>query len=158
MDGSLPTGYQLKQGRNRDRSLLVKYLKYTYQELYPQQQDFSHLQETVNRFFSAQTPLWLVEKVEETNKAKTVGCLWLGNAIDQGSGQSYAHILLIFVMPQHRCQGIAKALIQQAENWAKIKGDRQLGLQVFTVNQNALNLYRSQGFQTQSLLMIKTIG
>ena len=129
----------------------------TYQELYPQQQDLRHLRDTVNRFFSPQTPLWLVKKVSQSAKSKTVGCLWLGNAIDQRTGASYAHILLIYVQPQHRCQGIGTALIQQAENWAKARGDRQLGLQVFTDNQPALNLYRRQGFQTQSLLMVKPL-
>ncbi len=158
MDGSLPTGYQLKSGGSSDRSLLVKYMRCTYQELYPQQQDFGHLQDTVNRFFSPQTPLWLVTKVSQRGKSETVGCLWLGNAIDQRSGASYAYILLIYVQPQHRCQGIGTVLIQQAENWAKARGDRQLGLQVFTDNQRALNLYRRQGFQTQSLLMIKPLS
>lgn len=158
MDGSLPKSYQLQSGGNRHRSILVKYMKYTYQELDPQQQDFHHLQDTVNRFFSSQTPLWLVKKASQTTKAETVGCLWLGNAIDQRSGISYAHILLIYVQPQHRCQGIGTALIQQAENWAKARGDRQLGLQVFIDNQTALNLYRRQGFQTQSLLMLKPLS
>lgn len=159
---SLPKGYQLRKGNNRDRFLLIKYLKHTYQELHPQQKEFRHLQTTVNRFFSPQTPVWFVEKADQTNSSeinsKTVGCLWIGNAIDQGSGKSYAHILLIYVQPQHRCQGIAKALIQQAEKWAKTRGDRQLGLQVFTTNQTAVNLYCSQGFQTQSLLMVKPLG
>ena len=158
MDGSLPTGYELKSGGSRDRSLLVKYMRYTYQELDPQQQNFTHLTDTVNRFFSPQTPLWLVKKVNQTGKSRTVGCLWLGNAIDQRTGISYAHILLIYVHPQHRHQGIGTALIQQAENWAKARGDRSLGLQVFTDNQPALSLYRRQGFQTQSLLMVKALS
>lgn len=158
MASSLPTGYQLKSGGSRDRSLLVKYMGYTYQELYPQQQNFAHLRDTVNRFFSPQTPVWLVKTVSQSGKSKTVGCLWLGNAIEQKTGVSYAHILLIYVQPQHRGQGIGTALIQQAETWAKARGDRALGLQVFADNQPALNLYRRQGFQTQSLLMVKALS
>ncbi|MBC5793579.1 GNAT family N-acetyltransferase, partial [Sphaerospermopsis sp. LEGE 00249] len=64
---------------------------------------------------------------------------------------------LLYVVPSHRRRGIAKALMQHIENWAKQRGDRQIGLQVFTSNTPALNLYQNLGYQTQSLWMIKFI-
>ncbi|MFM5989221.1 MAG: GNAT family N-acetyltransferase [Sphaerospermopsis kisseleviana] len=84
-------------------------------------------------------------------------CLWAGNAIDQVTGDRHAHIFLLYVVPSHRRRGIAKALMQHIENWAKQRGDRQIGLQVFTSNTPALNLYQNLGYQTQSLWMIKFI-
>jgi ribosomal protein S18 acetylase RimI-like enzyme len=86
-----------------------------------------------------------------------VACLWLGNAIDQVTGDRHAHIFLLYVLPEYRRRGIGKALVDSAENWARARGDRQMGLQVFQTNQPALNLYRQLGYQTQSLWMLKPL-
>ncbi len=57
----LLNNYQLRQGSGKDKALLVKFMQLTYQELFLDQQDFSHLAVTVERYFSQETPLWLVE-------------------------------------------------------------------------------------------------
>jgi ribosomal protein S18 acetylase RimI-like enzyme len=128
---------------------------------------------------SNQTPLWLVEcekksseeaeissalpssdpnpKPQVHNLKSTIGCLWLGNAIDQGTGQRHAHIFLLYVAPAHRRLGIGKSLVIHAEDWAKRRGDIQIGLQVFLSNQPALNLYQKLGYQTHSISMIKSL-
>ncbi|BAB76235.1 GNAT family N-acetyltransferase [Anabaena sp. FACHB-709] len=87
-----------------------------------------------------------------------VACLWMGNAIDQIKGDRHAHIFLLYVVPEHRRRGIATALMQYAENWAKERGDRQIALQVFQSNPPAINLYNHLGYQTQSLWMVKKIN
>ncbi len=86
-----------------------------------------------------------------------VGCLWVGNSIDQVKGDRHAHIFLLYVVSEHRRRGIGKALMEYVENWAIIRGDRQIGLQVFKSNQPALNLYNQLGYQTQSLWMVKSL-
>jgi len=86
-----------------------------------------------------------------------VACLWVGNAIDQVQGDRHAHIFLLYVVPEHRRRGIGTALMRYVENWARNRGDRQIGLQVFESNTPALNLYNQLGYQTQSLLMIKSL-
>lgn len=150
----LPEGYQLRRGLGKDRALLVKFMNLTYQELFPAQQDFSHLAVTVEKYFSSQTPLWWVQL---TDKQTPVACLWMGNAVDQVTGDRYTHIFLLYVSPQHRGRGLAKTLMNRAQSWAKARGDRQIGLQVFPHNQPALNLYQKLGFQTHSLLMLKRL-
>lgn len=149
--------------------MLVKFLQRTYSELYPDG-DFSHLAQTVEQYFSRETPLWWVELTELDRNANgsvsgslfqltyhPVACLWLGNAVDQVTGDRHAHIFLLYVVPEHRRRGIGAALVRQAENWARSRGDRQLGLQVFLSNQPALNLYQKLGFQAQSFWMIKPL-
>lgn len=144
----------------------MKFLQLSYQELFPEQKDFSHLATTVKQYFSRETPLWWVEPVravvsEDSSIAPPshpVACLWMGNAIDQVKGDRYAHIFLLYVMPEHRRRGIGKGLMRQAEDWARARGDRQIGLQVFQDNQPALNLYHQLGYQTQSLLMAKPLA
>ncbi|WP_250125906.1 GNAT family N-acetyltransferase [Chroococcidiopsis sp. CCMEE 29] len=86
-----------------------------------------------------------------------VACLWVGNAVDQVQGDRHAHIFLLYVVPEHRRRGIGTALMRYLENWARARGDRQIGLQVFQSNKNALNLYNQLGYQTQSLWMVKPL-
>jgi GNAT superfamily N-acetyltransferase len=142
----------------------------TYQELYPEQ-NFSHLAQTVEQYFSTETPLWWVAKnTSETasnpppislsasySVSDPIACLWLGTAIDQVEGWRYPHIFLLYVCPDHRRQGIGLALMHHAELWAKARGHHQIGLQVFQQNQPALQLYTKLGYQTQSLSMVKPL-
>lgn len=155
-------GYQLRVGSRSDRATLLKFLQLSYQEIFPQQQDFYHLQETVKRYFCQDTPLWWVESANSESDAtlcdQPLACLWLGNSVDQVKGDRHAHIFLLYVMPDHRRQGIGSALMHHAENWARERGDRQIGLQVFQCNPSAVRLYDSLGFQTQSLWMVKPLS
>ncbi|MBD2487702.1 N-acetyltransferase [Aulosira sp. FACHB-615] len=185
MSEQLLPGYLIRRGSTLERSLLVKFMQRTYQERFPQQ-DFAHLARTVEQYLSQDTPLWWVDVKEagetrsreqrgETYKTSAplspsspssplppapcpVACVWVGNAIDQVSGDRHAHIFLLYVVPEHRRKGIGKALMQHVEKWAIQRGDKQIGLQVFESNQPALNLYYQLGYQTQSLWMLKELS
>lgn len=170
----LISGYSLRTGSGLDRALLVKFMQKTYQELYPGC-NFAHLARTVEQYLSHETPLWWVEatqkvegreqKVEGVSSSRTlypsslspVACLWLGNAVDQIQGDRHAYIFLLYVSPEHRRCGIASALMSHAESWAKARGDRRIGLQVFYHNQPALQLYEKLGYQPQSVWMAKPL-
>ncbi len=168
MESLLPN-YFIRRGSTLDRALLVKFMQGTYQELFPKQQDFSHLVQTVEQYFSTATPLWWVDFVGDGNietnlpslrhsLPSPIACIWVGNAIDQIQGTRHAHIFLLYVAPEHRRQGIAKALMLHVENWAKARGDRQIALQVFESNAAAYNLYNQLGYATQSLWMFKPLN
>ncbi|WP_413172700.1 GNAT family N-acetyltransferase [Anabaena azotica] len=149
-------------------------MQWTYQEIFPHQ-DFSHLARTVEQYLSLDTPLWWVyEEAREqgsrgagehgsmgeisfSQSQTPIACLWVGNAIDQVTGSRHAHIFLLYVIPTYRRRGIGTALMRYIENWAKQRGDRQIGLQVFESNTPALNLYHQLNYQTQSLWMIKSL-
>ena len=148
-------GYKLRLGSIWERATLTKFLQVSYQELFPEQKDFSHLKETARKYFSSETPVWWVELTQPENKQ--IACLWLGNSVDQVIGDRHAYILLLYVMPEYRRQGIGKALMLHAEQWARERGDRQIALQVFQSNQPALNLYQQMHYQTQSLWMVKPL-
>lgn len=149
-------GYVISAGSSLDRAMLVKFMQKTYQEVFAAQ-DFSHLARTVEQYFSQETPLWWVQSENLNQRRSPVACLWVGNAIDQVIGDRHAHIFLLYVAPEHRRRGIATALMGQLENWAAARGDRQIGLQVFQANSNALNLYNQLGYQGQSLWMVKPL-
>ena len=151
----LIAGYQIDRGsdKQRERDRLLNFMQQTYAELTPGS-SFPHLETAIDQFFSAETPLWWIRCADELNP---IAVLWLGSAIDQGTGARQAHILLLYVMPDHRRKGIGAALVRYAETWAKSIGDRQIGLQVFEVNLPALALYRALGYETQSRWMVKSI-
>jgi ribosomal protein S18 acetylase RimI-like enzyme len=132
--------------------LLLKFMRRTYQELYPTQ-PLHHLAQTVEQHLSPDTPLWWVNPAQQS----PIACLWLGNAVDQVTGDRHAYIFLLYVDPRHRRQGIGTTLIHQAETWATERGDRQIGLQVFAHNQPALHLYEKLGYKTQAIWMAKRL-
>jgi ribosomal protein S18 acetylase RimI-like enzyme len=144
--------YELKQGSTLDRASVVKFMQLTYAELFPGC-DLTHLAQTVEQYFSAATPLWWV-----LDQGQAIASLWVGIAVDQSSGIRHAHVFLLYVKPQYRRRGIARALMQVAEDWARRQGDRQIGLQVFANNRPAVNLYERLGYQVQALSMIKRLG
>lgn len=148
-------GYVLRRGSGSDRALLVKFLGKTYQETIGPQ-NTQHLAETVEQHFSVETPVWWVSTEGPT--PQTVGCLWLGNAVDQQQGDRHSYVLALYVAPAHRRQGIATALLQKAQAWAQARGDRQIGLQVFAGNEGAIALYRKLGYQTHSLWLNKPLS
>ncbi|MDJ0674802.1 MAG: GNAT family N-acetyltransferase [Calothrix sp. MO_167.B42] len=159
--------YHIRRGSTLDKPLLFKFMQLTYGEMFPGQ-DFAHLQKTVEQYLSPETPLWWADFFGDNAKHKSepgvvqpsptpVGCLWAGNAIDQVHGDRHLHIFLLYVAPEHRQQGIATALMKNLESWAKARGDRQIGLQVFQTSTAALNLYQKFGYHTQSLWMVKPL-
>lgn len=167
MSVSLPAGYAIRQGSTLERALLLKFLQQTYAEIAPGK-DHAYLAETVDQYFSNETPLWWLHQtgvevptglpsLSNPSRATAIGCLWLGTAIAQPTGDRHTHIFLLYITPSHRRQGLGSALMQQAEAWARQHGDRQISLQVFITNQPALNLYRSLGYETESLWMVKKL-
>ncbi len=130
----------------------------TYCELFPGE-GFDHLAYTVEQYFSGDTPLWWVRSHTDANLRipDPVACLWMGSAVDQVRGDRHAHIFLLYVSPEHRRRGIGTALMRQAEDWARLRGDRQMGLHVFCQNQPAQRLYESLGFVPQSIWMVKLL-
>ena len=148
------TQYQLVTGASIDVATLLRFLQITYQELYPQQQDYQHLQVTVDRYFTHQTPLWFVSTNEPDER---IACLWVGIAIDQITGNRHPNIFLIYVAPAYRRQGIGRALMQYVEVWAKNQGYTQIGLQVFTTDLPAIELYHKLGYESRSISMMREL-
>jgi GNAT superfamily N-acetyltransferase len=150
------TKYQLVTGTEIDRPSLLRFLQITYQELYPEQHNYQHLRFTVDRYFSTDTPLWFVT-IPGRERAVKIACLWVGTAIEQITGIRHPNIFLIYVDPDYRRQGIGRALLEHIEDWSKMKGYTQIGLQVFSENKPAIELYQQLGYQPKSIAMMREL-
>jgi ribosomal-protein-alanine N-acetyltransferase len=61
-------------------------------------------------------------------------------------GAAEADVLTVGVVPEHRGQGIAKALMAFITDWAKAQGSTAMMLEVKTDNSDAIGLYQSLGY------------
>jgi ribosomal protein S18 acetylase RimI-like enzyme len=164
--------YRLEAGSVLQRARLVKFMQRAYREMAREQEGKgdrekgesrvgAHLADTVQRHLSAGAKLWwLIDQfagasvgLPGIHTLDPVGCLWLGEAIDQRTGDKQAYVFLLYIAPEHRHQGLGTALMQHAQNWAQQQGYLQISLQVFEDNDAAMQLYRKLGYQSQAKWM-----
>ncbi len=150
--------YRLEAGSALDRARLVKFMQRAYRDLGAINPG-AHLADTVQRHFSSHSPLWwlisdrpspMSQGLPGTNRPEPVGCLWQGEAVDQRTGLKQAYVFLLYVAPEHRHQGLGRAMMEHAQQWAKQQGYSQIGLQVFDDNAAALSLYQKLGYRSQA--------
>ena len=165
MTASLPVeNYHLKAGSVLDRARLVKFMRRAYAEM-GGGEETTHLADTVQRHFSSQSQLWwLIDErsplpvgLPGTSRPEPSGCLWLGEGIDQRSGNKQAYVFLLYVVAEHRRKGLGKAMMEHAQQWAKQQGYSQIGLQVFENNEPALNLYRQMGYLPKAMWLSRDL-
>ncbi len=160
--------YRIEAGSSLQRARLVKFMQRAYRDMNEGKAGTSsstgaHLADTVQRHLSSTSKLWwLIDNKATALPAglpgihtglDPVGCLWMGEAIDQRTGGKQAYVFLLYVAPAHRKKGLAKALMNHARCWAKQAGYTQISLQVFEDNEAAMNLYTQLGYQSQAKWM-----
>ncbi|MEM9804176.1 MAG: GNAT family N-acetyltransferase [Cyanobacteria bacterium P01_D01_bin.56] len=152
-----PEGYQLVEGSELDRSRLLTTMASAYQELGATQ--LGHLTKTVELYLESPSMLWWLEKVGAfrvgftAGQPTAIGCLWLGQSINQLTGALQAYIYLVYVDPAHRRQGIGRKLMNHAKQWSTEQGYDQISLQVFLQNIPARKLYKSLGYKDSATLL-----
>ena len=93
--------------------------------------------------------LWGVDDADD----RRIGLLWL--ALDARYRQAF--IYQIFVFEALRRHGYGRALLDAAEAFARSRGARTIGLNVFAPNRGAIALYESAGFAATSQHMSKPL-
>ncbi|WP_215618983.1 GNAT family N-acetyltransferase [Leptothoe kymatousa] len=152
-----PDGYHLIEGSSLDRSRLLATMATAYQELGATQ--VGHLTRTVELYLAGPSMLWWLEPAATArvgfmaSQPKAIGCLWLGQSINQLTGALQGYIYLVYVDPAHRRQGWGRRLMTHAQNWAAEQGYDQLSLQVLLDNLPARQLYKSLGYQDSATLL-----
>lgn len=152
--------YRLEAGSTLDRARLVKFMQRAYRDLGATETG-KHLAETVGRHFNRDSQLWWLIGPQSTpagglpglQRHEPMGCLWMGEAVDQRDGTKQAYVFLLYIDKAHRRQGLGTVLMDHAQSWAKQQGYRQISLQVFESNQSAFKMYSNLGYSTQARWM-----
>lgn len=87
-----------------------------------------------------------------------VGYLWIGPATDADPHAHAWWVWDVLVDEGRRGQGLGRATMLLAEEYAAAHGARTLGLSVFGFNEAARGLYESLGYGTTSVKMTKPLG
>lgn len=77
--------------------------------------------------------------------------------IESSTGESQSWIFDLSVVPDAWSQGIGEALMQCAEEFARERGFRYIGLGVTTANERAVRFYERLGYAEERKRMIKTL-
>ncbi|AND71239.1 MULTISPECIES: GNAT family N-acetyltransferase [Dyella] len=96
--------------------------------------------------------------VAEDADGERVGFLHLQKTQDFFTGRTNCHISDVAVAPGHERQGIGRALLQHAEEWAREHRCALVTLAVFPGNDGARALYEAAGYGTDLLRMAKPVG
>lgn len=71
--------------------------------------------------------------------------------------ESHAFLYDIWVAPEFRGQGIGKALVGWASEWARSRGHRKIKLEVGEGNPRAQHVYEASGFKAERRYMGKRL-
>lgn len=96
--------------------------------------------------------------VAETEDGRQAGFIHLQTQVDYFNGQDHGYISDLAVDTAFEGQGVGRALMNKAEEWAHQLGFKLLTLYVFAGNARARQLYEKNGFQPEIIKYAKVIG
>ena len=155
---------RIRRAMDSDREQILRGIKETaWQDLTPDQQEVysreeveAQIQHLFDRLMSM-ADLDHEVLVAEIGTGEYAGHIWLGEITDAYTGARRGYVYDLFVSPAYRGRGIASLLLDHAEEVARRRGHREIGLTVAAHNGPARRLYAQAGFRVERLLMSKTI-
>lgn len=73
------------------------------------------------------------------------------------TGEAQGYLATLAVTEEAEGQGVGRALMAAAEEWARERGYRLLALEVFAANQRARAFYQRLGYQEETLKLVKEL-
>ena len=86
------------------------------------------------------------------------GCLLMWTLEDYFSGERHAHVSVIATTREAEGQGVGRALMAHAEQWARERGHSRITLSVFEANRRAQQLYERSGYQVEMRRYVKLLS
>jgi GNAT superfamily N-acetyltransferase len=96
--------------------------------------------------------------VAEHERLGLVGVVLLDSRRDYFTDEAHGHVAILAVAQGAEGQGVGRALLQAAEEWARAAGLRRLTLSVFSDNRRAKEVYARQGWRPELETYFKTLG
>ena len=79
------------------------------------------------------------------------GVVFVATTTDYFTGERHGHVEVLAVAPQAQGRGVARALMEAAESWARARGDAFLTLNVFDANARARRVYARLGYLPETV-------
>lgn len=95
--------------------------------------------------------------IAEDDGGERVGFIHLQKTQDFFTGRSNCHISDLAVVTAHEGRGVAKALLEHAQEWAREHRCQLITLAVLPGNERARALYEAAGFGTDLVRMAKPV-
>lgn len=95
--------------------------------------------------------------IAEDENQTQFGFLHMSKNIDYFTGEEQGYISSVVVSKVGEGKGIAKKLMQSAEDWCQRKGYKQLVLHVFANNERAIRFYQNLNYETEIVKMVKEL-
>ncbi len=117
----------------------------------------SSAEQTLHRIFPDHAPVHghaVFDVVESAGGV--VGYLWIGHGA--GARDDSWWVWDVLIHPDERGKGFGRAALELAEEYARSRGARNLGLNVFGFNRAARGLYESLGYEVVALEMRKELS
>jgi len=88
---------------------------------------------------------------------RTLGYAIVGSASTMLTPVPFGFVYDLWVSPEARRQGIARRLLEKAEDWCREQGYKKLKLEVAATNGAARALYEADGFAQERIFMGRTL-
>ncbi len=95
--------------------------------------------------------------IAEDGRGLRLGFLHVTQTPDFFTGELQGYISAVAVSEQAEGKGVARALMERAEAWARECGFRILALDVFALNIHARSFYQRLGYVEETLKLIKEL-
>jgi GNAT superfamily N-acetyltransferase len=96
--------------------------------------------------------------IAEDEHGAPAGFIHLHPAVDFFTHETHTHVSDIVVVPAAEGRGVARALMDAADDWARSLGHRVVSLNVFGGNERARGLYERLGYGADTLKMVKLLA
>jgi GNAT superfamily N-acetyltransferase len=96
--------------------------------------------------------------VAEDGPGSVAGFVFTTTRQDYFTGKPHAHIEVLAVLGPAQGRGIARALLEAAETWARDRGHSNVTLNVFANNHRARAVYERLGYRPETLHYLKPLG
>lgn len=88
---------------------------------------------------------------------QAAGCLFVTTEEDFFTGRPGAHVEVVAITTEAEGQGLARQLLEAAENWARGRGYDHVTLNVFVANDRARAVYEHLGYHAETVRYRKTL-
>jgi len=91
------------------------------------------------------------------NSAGLLGYLFATTRLDYFTHEPHAHVEILALAPEAEGHGIARALMEEVEQWSRSRGYRRVTLNVFATNSRAKGLYEHLGYEPETIHYLKDL-